>query len=63
MQAALDLDVEDINAYLQRQDALQLLKQMPKQSSKLAAASTNTDTAAARPGDNNSNPGVAAGCA
>ena len=30
MQAALDMDVEDINAHLQRQDALNMLKRMPK---------------------------------
>lgn len=29
-QAALELDIEDINAYCQRQDALNLLKRMPR---------------------------------
>ena len=39
MQAALEMDIEDINAYLQRKDAVQLLKRMPKSRSKPTAAS------------------------
>ena len=42
MQAALELDVEDINAYLQRQDALDLLKRMPKAPLRLTAPPTDT---------------------
>ena len=38
MQAALEMDIEDINAYLQRKDAVQLLKRMPKSRSKPTAA-------------------------
>lgn len=30
IQAALEMDIEDINAYLQHKDAVQLLKRMPK---------------------------------
>ena len=43
--AALDLDVEDINAYLQRQDALALLKRMPTAPSRVTELPTDTDTA------------------
>lgn len=44
-QAALELDVEDINAYLQRQDALALLKRMPAAPSRFTELPTDTDTA------------------
>ena len=62
MQAALELDVEDINAYLQRQDALDLLKRMPKAPLRLTAPPTDTDTET----DANTStvaPGTAAGVA
>ena len=49
MQAALDMDVEDINAHLQRQDALNMLKRMPKRrhNAALPLAETPASTASA----------------
>ena len=44
-QAALQLDIEDINAFCQRQDALDLLKRMPKARPSKPLSSTGSEAA------------------
>lgn len=65
LQAALELDVEDINAFCQRQDALSLLKRMPKAPPRVAATPTgmDTDMSASDVCDSSSSPDTTAGIA
>lgn len=62
LEAALDLDVEDINAYLQRQDALALLRRMPAAPSRLTELPMDSDTAVGA-STSTAAPGTAAGVA
>lgn len=65
LEAALELDVEDINAFCQRQDALSLLKRMPKAPPRVAATPTgmDTDMSASDVCDSSSSPDTTAGIA